>query len=33
MPKITSDQLAIIAISIALVVLIELTLFNNGTVF
>ena len=33
MPKITSDQLAIIAISMALVVLIELTLFNNGTVF
>ncbi len=33
MPKITSDQLAIITISIALIVLIELTLFNNGTVF
>lgn len=33
MPKITSDQLAIILISIALIILIELTLFNNGTVF
>ena len=33
MPKITSDQLAVIMISMALVVLIELTLFNNGSVF
>ena len=33
MPKITTDHLAIIAICFALVVLIELTLFNNGTVF
>ncbi|AWE06856.1 hypothetical protein DCE79_05340 [Lysinibacillus sp. 2017] len=33
MPKITSDQFAIVIISMALVVLIELTLFNNGTVF
>lgn len=33
MPKITSDQLAIIVISMALVVLIELTLFNNSSVF
>ena len=33
MPKITSDHLAIIMISLALVVLIELTIFNNGTVF
>ncbi|MGN7476561.1 cell wall-active antibiotics response protein LiaF [Solibacillus silvestris] len=33
MPKITSDQLAIIVVSMALVVLIELTLFNNGSVF
>ena len=33
MPKITTDHLAIIVICFALVVLIELTLFNNGTVF
>lgn len=33
MPKITSNQLAIMMISMALVVLIELTLFNNGSVF
>lgn len=33
MPKITTDHLAIIAICLGLVVLIELTLFNNGTVF
>ena len=33
MPKITSDQLTIIVISMALVVLIELTLFNNISVF
>ena len=33
MPKITSDQLAIIVMSMALVVLIELTLFNNISVF
>lgn len=33
MPKITTDHLAIIAICFTLVVLIELTLFNNGTVF
>lgn len=33
MPKITSDQFAIIFITIALIILIELTLFNNGTVF
>lgn len=33
MPKITTDHLAIITICFALVVLIELTLFNNGTVF
>jgi lia operon protein LiaF len=33
MPKLTSDQLAITIISIALIVLIELTLFNNGAVF
>lgn len=33
MPKITTNFLAILAICFALVVLIELTLFNNGTVF
>ena len=33
MPKITSDQLTIMVISMALVVLIELTLFNNSSVF
>lgn len=33
MSKISSDQLAIIAISFSLVILIELTLFNNGSVF
>jgi lia operon protein LiaF len=33
MPKITSDQFAVLFISIALIILIELTLFNNGTVF
>ena len=33
MPKITSDQFAIAFISIALIILIELTIFNNGTVF
>ena len=33
MPKITSDQFAIVFISIALIILIELTIFNNGTVF
>ncbi|MEG0438268.1 MAG: cell wall-active antibiotics response protein LiaF [Solibacillus sp.] len=33
MSKISSDQLAVIAISFALVILVELTLFNNGSVF
>lgn len=33
MQKVTTDHLAIIVICFALVVLIELTLFNNGTVF
>lgn len=33
MPKITSNQLAIIMTSIALIILIELTVFNNGSVF
>ncbi|MEG0473401.1 MAG: hypothetical protein RR588_13800, partial [Solibacillus sp.] len=29
----STDQLAVIAISFALVILVELTLFNNGSVF
>lgn len=33
MSKISSDQLAVIAISFVLVILVELTLFNNGSVF